>query len=353
VVDSVVRFSLSLVPFCDPADRQPYRRSFELCQLAESVGFDTVMVGHHHFLAGQISDPFTLLSAIAVQTTTLRVATAIFLLPLHHPLQVAERVATLDQLSGGRVSLGVGIGWNPVEYQAFGASLAERGARIEESLGLLRRLWTERDVAGTGRFWRFDPVTVHPRPVQAPHPPLWVAGNAAAAIDRAARLGTHWLCDPVQTVDKVAELHHRYERACAAAGSVPAWVLRRYVWLGRDRAAMERDFLPGFVQKQLAYWRVSTEGEAERRLFARIDAGEDVPVAEIARGRFFGGSSEDIISDIEECRERTGVEHISVGFGGGLSGRSEAARSHEAYADARDMILRFGREVMPAFGAGG
>jgi len=131
-----MRFSLSILPFCDPQSDQPYRRTFELCQLAESLGFDTVMVGHHHFLEGQISDPLTLLSGIAVHTTTLRVATAIFLLPLHHPLQVAERVATLDQLSAGRVSLGVGVGWNPAEYAAFGSSLAERGARIEESLAL-------------------------------------------------------------------------------------------------------------------------------------------------------------------------------------------------------------------------
>jgi probable F420-dependent oxidoreductase len=338
-----------MVPFCDPSDRQPYRRTFELCRRAESLGFDTVMVGHHHFLEGQISDPFSLLSAIAVQTTTLRVATAIFLLPLHHPLQVAERVATLDQLSGGRVSLGVGLGWNPREYRAFGATLAERGARLEESIGLLRRLWTEREVPGTGRFWRFDPVTVHPRPVQRPHPPLWVAGNAPRAIDRAARLGTHWLCDPVQTVEEVAKHRVRYEQACRKAASAPDWILRRYVWLGRDRATMERDFLPGFVQRQLAYWRQSTEGEAERALFDRIDAGEDVPATEIARGRFFGGAPDDVASDIEACRSRTAVEHISVGFGGGLSGRPGAVHSEEAYLATRDMIEGFGREVMPAF----
>jgi len=352
VVHSGVRFSLSVVPFWDPADRVPYRRTFELCRLAESQGFEGVMVGHHHFAEGQISDPLTLLAAVAAQTTTLRVATAIFLLPLHHPIEVAERVATLDQISGGRASLGVGIGWSPSEYRAFAASLSERGARIEEALGLLRRLWTERDVSACGRFWRFDPVTVHPRPVQAPHPPLWVAGNAPAAIDRAARLGTHWLCDPVQTLDEVARLRARYEQACASAGRAPAWLLRRYVWLGRDRDAMEREFLPAFVPKQLAYWRLATEGAEERRLFARIDAGEDVPLREIARGRFLGGSSEDVIADLEECRARTGVEHVSVGFGGGLSGRPEAARSREAWIEARDAILRFGREVMPAFGAG-
>lgn len=347
-----MRFSLSVVPFHDAASDQPYRRTFELCQLAESLGFDTVMVGHHHFIEGQISDPFTLLAGIAVHTSRLRVATAIFLLPLHHPLQVAERVATLDQLSRGRISLGVGVGWNPLEYAAFGSSLAERGARIEESLGLLRRLWTEREVEGTGSFWRFPPVSVYPRPVQSPHPPLWVAGNAPAAIDRAARLGTAWLCDPVQTLDRVSELHAQYRQRCARAGTTPDTVLRRYAWLGRDRATMERDFLPAFVGKQLAYWRQSTEAESERRLFARIDAGDDVSPTEIARGRFFGGSPADVIEGIEECRDLTGCTHISVGFGGGLMGRgADATSSDDLYETTRDQILRFGNEVMPAFAA--
>jgi len=352
VSSSRVRFSLSIVPFADPADRDPLRRTFELCRLAESLGFEGVMVGHHHFAAGQISDPLSLLAAIAARTTTLRVATAVFLLPLHHPIEVAERVATLDQLSGGRVSLGVGTGFSAAEHRAFGSALSERGARIEEALGLLRRLWTERDVAGDGRFWRFDPVTVEPRPLQSPHPPLWVAGNATAAIERAARLGTHWLCDPVQTLDEVARLRERYARACAAAGRAPEWVLRRYVWLGRDRAAMEREFLAEFVPRQLAYWRVATEGPAERRLFERLDAGEVVTPREIARDRFCGGSSEDAIADLEACRARTGVSHVSVGFAGGLSGRPEAARSGQVFEATRAMILRFAREVMPALGAG-
>ena len=344
-----MRFSLSVVPFFDPHARQPYQRTFDLCTLAESVGFDTVMVGHHHFMPGQISDPFSLLAAIAARTDRLRVATAIFLLPLHHPLQVAERVATLDQLSGGRVSLGVGSGWSAHEYESFGGSLAERGARMEESLSLLRKLWTEEDVESSGRFWQFPPLTTYPRPAQAPHPPLWVAGNAGAAIDRAARLGTHWLCDPVQTVDRIVELKDNYVQACRAAQCEPAWVLRRYVWLSSDKATMEREFLPNFVGKQLAYWRVSTEGEAERRLFARIDAGENVSEVEIAHGRFFGGAPSDVIDGIADCRDRTGCDHISVGFGGGLSGRPEASASDEVYETTRAMIERFGRDVLPAF----
>lgn len=344
-----MRFSLSILPFNEPGAPQPYRRMIELCQVAEDLGYDTVMVGHHHFLPGQISDPFTLLAAIAARTTRLRVATAIFLLPLHHPLQVAERIATLDQLSGGRVSLGVGVGWNPVEYAAFGGSLAERGARIEEALELLPRLWTEDDVAGDGTFWSFPPVTVVPRPVQAPHPPLWVAGNADRAIDRAARLGDAWLCDPVQTIDSVVSRRQLHQQRCAEHGRGDDWVLRRYAWLGPSRSVMEEEFLPTFVGKQLAYWKVATEGPAERELFGRIEAGEDVAPSEVAAGRFIGGTPDDVIEDIEHYRQRTGTDHISVGFGGGLSGRPEAVHSQQVYEEMRAMIEQFGRDVIPAF----
>ena len=93
-------------------------------------------------------------------------------------------MATLDQLSGGRVSLGVGSGWSAHEYESFGGSLAERGARMEESLSLLRKLWTEEDVESSGRFWQFPPLTTYPRPAQAPHP--------AAACRSAKRRAAHW-----------------------------------------------------------------------------------------------------------------------------------------------------------------
>jgi probable F420-dependent oxidoreductase len=330
-----MRFSLSILPFFDPDDAQPYRRTFALCELAESLGYDTVMVGHHHFMRGQISDPFSLLAAIAARTERLRVATAIFLLPLHHPLQVAERVATLDQLSGGRVSLGVGSGWSPAEYAAFGATLSERGARMDESLQLLRRLWTEENVAGDGQFWRFPALSVYPRPVQKPHPPLWVAGNAAAAIESAARLGTHWLCDPVQTTERIVELHGAYARACAALEVAPAWVLRRYVWLGRDRAEMERDFLPDFVGRQLAYWRESTEGAADRRLFARIDAGERVS----ERGRRDRRDQRMPSTHRGRPHQRRvwwGIERAArgVGVAGGLRGDAPDDRTLRARGDA-------------------
>src|SRR5207247_1599194 len=104
-------------------------------------------------MAGNLGDPLTFLTAVAARTEHLRVGTGIFQLPVHNPVRVAEQVATIDQISGGRISLGVGLGWWPLEYEVHGSSFRERGARMEEALEILRLVWSEDNVSFDGRFW--------------------------------------------------------------------------------------------------------------------------------------------------------------------------------------------------------
>ena len=122
-----MRFSFSLPILRDRAARDPYAATFELARIGEAAGFDTTTVGHHHFMPGNMSDPLTFLAAVAARTDSLRVGTGIFQLPFHHPVRVAEQVATIDEMSGGRISLGVGLGWWPLEYEVFGAKFSQRG----------------------------------------------------------------------------------------------------------------------------------------------------------------------------------------------------------------------------------
>jgi probable F420-dependent oxidoreductase len=210
-----VRFSLSLPLLRDLTSPDPFGETFELARIAEAEGFDTATIGHHHFMPGNMADPLTFLTAVAARTDRLRVGTGIFQLPVHNPVRVAEQVATIDQVSGGRISLGVGLGWWPLEYEVHGSSFKDRGARMEEALEILRLVWTKEDASFEGRFWSFPELTVHPRPLQQPHPPLWVAGVADVAIDRAARLGDAWLCGPVQSISKAESMLATYRDACA------------------------------------------------------------------------------------------------------------------------------------------
>lgn len=343
-----MKFSLSLPLLKDLSGPDPFADTFALAVLAEERGFDTVTIGHHHFMPGNMSDPLTFLGAVAARTSTIRVGTGIFQLPVHNPVRVAEQVATIDQLSGGRVSLGVGLGWWPLEYEVQGSDFARRGARMEEALRILKLVWTEEDTAFEGRFWSFPELTVHPRPVQQPHPPLWVAGVADAAVDRAARLGDAWLCGPVQSLGKALSCLDVYRASCASAGTTPDWVLRRYAWVGADRAQVMDEVLPEYVGGLMDHWRESVEDDAEKELFARIDAGDAVSPAEIAADRLLFGAPDDVIAQVERYRALTGAEHVHAAFGAGLPGASEKA-SLGSFDEIAAMIRLFGDEVIPAF----
>ncbi len=343
-----MRFSLSLPILRDPGHRDPFHESFELAELAEEHGFDTATIGHHHFMPGNQADPLTWLTAVAVRTSVLRVGTGIFQLPVHHPVRVAEQVATIDQLSGGRVSLGVGSGWWPLEYEVHGSDYSTRGARMAEALAILRLVWTTENVSYDGRFWSFPELTVHPRPVQEPHPPLWVAGVADAAVRRAARLGDSWLCGPVQSLSKAQSCLDVYRAECAAVGRPADWILRRYAWIGTDRSRVVDDVLPRYVDGLLDHWRESVDDAAERALFARIDAGEDVSAVEVAQDRLLFGTPDMVIDQVRRFSDLTGCDHVHAAFGAGLPGSAERATFGDA-AEIAEQIRLFGREVIPAF----
>src|SRR5438128_2391505 len=173
-----------------------FEQTIEECGRAEAAGFDSVWLGEHHNSAVLHPTPLVRLAAIASRTQRLRLGTGVLLLPLYHPLAVAEEAAMVDVISRGRLVLGVGTGYAPEEFAAFDVSIKERGSRMDEAVPLIKRLWSEEKVTHEGRHYRMTNATVSPRPVQRPGPPLWFAGWVAPAIRRAARLGEAWLGGP-------------------------------------------------------------------------------------------------------------------------------------------------------------
>jgi probable F420-dependent oxidoreductase len=157
---------------------------------AEAAGLDSLWVGDHVAFHVPIPDAFSVLAFLAAATERVQLGTAVYLLPLRPPVQVAKAAAAVDRLSNGRLVFGVGVGGEyPPEFEASGVAVGERGARTDEAIPLLRRLWREERVAHDGRFFRFSPLTLAPRPVQAGGPPIWIGGRAPAAMRRAGRLG--------------------------------------------------------------------------------------------------------------------------------------------------------------------
>ncbi|MGE0878250.1 MAG: LLM class F420-dependent oxidoreductase [Acidimicrobiia bacterium] len=178
---------------------------------AENAGFDSLWVGEHVVLpvharqaypgsreglqapsTEPLPDPLDWLAFAAGCTSTLLLGTAVLLAPLHHPLILAKRIATLDRLSGGRVLLGVGIGWNEQEYEQVGVEFRTRGKRMDDTIGALRELWTDDQAEYHGEFVDFEPVYSAPKPVQNPLPVL-IGGDSDAAAKRAGRLGNGFL----------------------------------------------------------------------------------------------------------------------------------------------------------------
>ena len=171
------------------ADRDAARRN---AQRAETLGFDSLWVGDHIAFHVPIPDSLTMLAFAAGVTERIALGTAVYLLPLRHPTLIAKTTATLDLVSGGRLVLGVGVGGEfPPEFGAVGVPVKERGARADEAIEVVRRLWTEDRVAHEGRHFQFGAVTLAPKPARVP--PIWVGGRAEAAMRRAGRVGDGYI----------------------------------------------------------------------------------------------------------------------------------------------------------------
>jgi probable F420-dependent oxidoreductase len=160
----------------------------------ERLGFDVLWFRDHVLWHSPVLDPFTALGGLAARTSRIRLGPGVLLLPLRSPLLVAKAVASLDFISAGRAVLGVGVGGEfPKEYEACGVPVGERGRRADEGIEALRALWTTSPASYKGHFFQFEDVAMAPRPVQSPHPPIWVGGRSDAALTRAGRLGDGWL----------------------------------------------------------------------------------------------------------------------------------------------------------------
>ncbi|MEK7216683.1 MAG: LLM class flavin-dependent oxidoreductase, partial [Chloroflexota bacterium] len=173
--------------------RSRYLEHIEQVRLARDLGFDTVIIGQH-FLSAPFQEPQSvpLLARFAAESGDMRLGVSILLGALLPPLEVAEMGATLDLITGGRFICGLGLGYRQVEFDAFGVPMDQRVRRFEDNVQLIRRLWTEERVSFESPYCRLEDATLTLKPLQQPHPPIWIAANADNAVRRAARIGDTW-----------------------------------------------------------------------------------------------------------------------------------------------------------------
>ena len=338
--NSGIRFGFSLPVHPDETSPQRFAALYELCNVAEDLGYDFVAIPHHRFTPDHTapSAPLMVLAAIAARTTTLRLSTSIFLMPMHHALEVAEQIATLDQLSDGRANTTFGIGYRPYEYEHSGLSFRSRGSRLEEGMEILHQAWTKKTVEFHGRHYNISGASVTPKPVQQPHPPVWFGAQAKTGIDRTARLADGWLADYMQPVSVVQRRASFYRNRAAELGRPSAVCLMRQVAIAPTRAEIEQRWLPEARTSFLSYWQAGGRWPGGEDLAERLLASEEVGLEDFIRDRDIAGSPEDCIAQIEGFHRITGCEYFLATFGD-LGGMEQT----------RAALELFGREVMPAF----
>jgi probable F420-dependent oxidoreductase len=338
-----MRFNLTLPRFHDPGDTVPYRHTYEFAQHVERVGFHGGFVGHHSFTpeTKDPASPFVLLAAIAAQTERLRLGTGVYLGALHHPIAGHEQASTLDQISGGRVMVGVGTGYRAYEFDNFQVPMSTRGRRLNETLAVWKKAWTTGSWEWDGEFFHFTDVPVYPPSVQSPHPPIYVGGNSDAAIDRAAKYGDMWFTLPMETMDVVVEMCNRYRAACAKYGTTPRICLMREGWVGEDDHAVETEWYHRALSFHRYYWETGTKGDEHDPVLQRVGRGEDVPYKEFVHDRAFAGTPDMVRDEIRRWREIIGFDETCLIFATAREATDQATftRATQLFAD----------EVIPAF----
>ena len=212
--------SLGLSPARWDLTPQEFPLLWEFIEAAEALGYDSFWCSDPTLAPQPVFEPIALLGAAAARTHRIRLGTGVLALSLRNPVLTAKELATLDFLSGGRLIVGVGVGAaNLAEYRAFGISPRDRGARVDEAIGLMRLLWSGEHVTATGRLYRTEGISMKPEPVQRPYPPIWIGGASPAALRRAAPLGDGWLGSSV-TPSEVEVAVGSIQSAAQSAGRI-------------------------------------------------------------------------------------------------------------------------------------
>jgi alkanesulfonate monooxygenase SsuD/methylene tetrahydromethanopterin reductase-like flavin-dependent oxidoreductase (luciferase family) len=261
-----VRFGVLLTSIYDASvdPRRQVREHEELARSAEQLEFDLMVCGQH-FLGSELRyyQPIPWLTHLAAVAPSMRAATGIVLLSMVNPVEIAEAMATLDVLTDGRAVFGVGLGYSPHEFDAFGIEPGTRVARFEESLRIVRALWSDEQVDIDGQFHRVRGAKPSVLPLQPGGPPVWVGGQAAAAVRRAARLGDAWYAPPFPTHTELAALRRLFVDTRAAAG-LPVdgdFPVRRELLIASSRSAGIDAALARYRARYEVYRRWGLSGE--------------------------------------------------------------------------------------------
>jgi alkanesulfonate monooxygenase SsuD/methylene tetrahydromethanopterin reductase-like flavin-dependent oxidoreductase (luciferase family) len=320
-----------------------YERGVEITQAAEALGFKNMWLAEHHFSTyGYLSRPLTYALHLAHKTREIRVGTAVIVVPLHHPLVIAEEIATVDLLSGGRLDVGLGRGYQRYEFERLGQDLGESRARWEEAVDIILLALTGNPFSYEGKYYRIPETTVFPQPRQRPHPPIWVTAQSPESIETTVRRGFHLLSGGFGVpIERLREFRRVFD-ACRArhAPAAPIRVgTQRPVYVTHSEADAR-------AAAEQARWNMRVTLSL-RNNYERVESGRALPVPfasepstdDLLEKFAVIGTPDTCIRQLRRLQEAMQIDHFNCSFSfGGLT---------------QDQILRsmrlFAAEVMPAF----
>jgi alkanesulfonate monooxygenase SsuD/methylene tetrahydromethanopterin reductase-like flavin-dependent oxidoreductase (luciferase family) len=285
----------------DPS--QMYQQSLVQARTAVANNFDALFTAQHYLSgpAAAMMQPLILLSNLAAEARGLYLGTALFLLPLHHPVAVAEQTASLDIISGGKFLFGVGQGYRDVEFESFGLRKKDRRRRMAESMELIRRLWSEDNVTFEGRFFKLNGVTIAPKPLQKPGPPVFVGADILQTVARVPEVGDHWIASRRHTKSFLREAVPIYQRALGEHGKdFKGLFMFRDLCVAESTAEAEKRIKEAYERMYQVYHKWGQPGE-------RYDVGFD----ELKHERLIVGSPEEVAHQVLAYHREFGVQFMS------------------------------------------
>ncbi|MGB9368596.1 MAG: LLM class flavin-dependent oxidoreductase [Xanthobacteraceae bacterium] len=314
-----------------PETGQGFRDYLDFNVEGEALGLHSSFLVEHHFTGwNQVSATLTLLTALAMRTTTLRLGSGVMVLPWHHPVLLAEQAATLDLISGGRLDFGIGKGYRHGEFKGFGIPPEDAEARFEEALDVILRSWTSRQrFSHQGRFWNLEDIVVEPPTAQRPHPPIWVAAASAPSIRGAAARSFNLILDQYAAPEAIGERIALYRAEREARGGVfdPMQVaVARQVYVAKNKADRDAALarLAQYTQRTVDVSRApAAKGGAHVLAYADGAGGTETNA--------LYGTADEICGKLHALN-KAGAEYALLTISGG-----------------REQLRRFAREIMPEF----
>jgi len=301
-----VQFGLILTnqhPPGEPMDRR-FGDTIQQVRLARDLGFDLITFGQHFLLNEfQAMQPAIAAARLAAEAGTMRMGITIYLLPLLNPVAVAEEVASLDIITGGRFIFGIGLGYREEEDNAFGLNPGERVTKLRAHLEVIEKLWAGEPIDFESPYCRLRGATMALRPIQQPRPPIWVAANNDKAVERAAEIGDTWVINPHATLATITRQMGLYRAAVDRAGKPfpDELPMMREICVAESREAAMQLARPSLEQKYRAYvaWGQQRALPSDDDMTQAFDA--------LLRDRFIMGSPEECADEVQRCVSETGA----------------------------------------------